>query len=279
MLRGKKIVQTIISQDDGIEKPLWISHRGYKKGAVENTRAAFRAAVARGFSCLETDLRLSRDGRIVLIHDPDLGLLAGDHRRVKDLTAAELAAIRLSLPDYPEYHRDRPDHSHREPADANAVLFFDEFAAEFSQCRWVLDIKPEEGDKTILALSHWAKRNNKVEAIIHNTKMLTWHPAHQALASTLFPGLQFYARQSECWRAGLAALFAMPGLGAIQAGKTYALPPTVAGLPLYRPSMVRRFHERGASLVAFLPPSRALTRRAVALGFDEILTNFDKRFD
>ena len=257
------------------KKPIWISHRGYAKKAVENTRAAFRAAVDLGFSCLETDLRLTRDGRIALVHDPCLTRLAGDRRRVQDLTAAEVAGIRLSCPDETRPGPNASVSSNKQIDDANSVMFFDAFAAEFSECRWVLDIKPEAGDKTILALSRWAKAEGLVDRIIHNAKMLTWDARHQALAGKLFPGLQFYPRQLECWRAGLAALSGMPALGGIQSGKTYALPPTVSGLPLFRSSIVQHFHKRGASVVAFLPPCEVSAGRAAAVGFDEILTNHE----
>ncbi len=259
-----------------IEKPLWISHRGYTKHAAENTRAAFQAAVQRGFSCLETDLRLTRDGRIVLIHDPDLARLAGDRRRVKDLSAAELACIRLKPPVEHCRSPGLPACPAHPEEDAARVMFFDAFAAAFPQCRWVLDIKPEAGDETILALARWAKTEGMVDRIIRNAKVLTWDAGHEALARLHFPGIQFYARRPECWRAGIAAMAGMPHFGGIQAGKTYAIPPSVLGLPLYRVPIVRRFHERGASVVAFLPPAGAPARRAVAAGFDEILTNHEK---
>lgn len=50
--------------------PLLIAHRGGAKMAPENTMEAFRAAVETwGADILETDARLTRDGRVVLIHD------------------------------------------------------------------------------------------------------------------------------------------------------------------------------------------------------------------
>lgn len=269
-----------------VEKPLWISHRGYKENAVENTRAAFQAAVDIGFSCLETDLRITRDKRIVLIHDATLALLSGDRRRVQDMSASELAEVRLNLlyraageapgGDCSENIKtgSRPDNDTQIAGDR--LLFFDEFVAEFSGCRWVFDIKPETGAETILSLARWAEAEDMVKTLVQNTKILTWRADHEALAAAYFPGVPFYARRSECWRAGLAALFGQPGLGAIRPGRTYALPPTFMGLSLFQASMVRRFHERRAAVVAFLPTSDALARKAVAVGFDEILTNHKK---
>src|SRR4051812_20424790 len=75
--------------------PIWISHRGFKADAVENTRSAFQLAVGVGFTALETDLRLSSDGHIVLHHDPTLMRLAADGRHVRSLTRRELELVRL----------------------------------------------------------------------------------------------------------------------------------------------------------------------------------------
>ena len=47
-------------------------HRGTRGLAPENTLAAFRKALAIGVTTLETDLALTRDGVLVLSHDPQL---------------------------------------------------------------------------------------------------------------------------------------------------------------------------------------------------------------
>ncbi len=48
---------------------LLLAHRGYHADVAENTMAAFAAAVALGVDGIETDVRLSRDGLPVIIHD------------------------------------------------------------------------------------------------------------------------------------------------------------------------------------------------------------------
>ena len=47
-------------------------HRGTRGLAPENTLAAFRTALAIGVTTLETDLALTRDGVLVLSHEPRL---------------------------------------------------------------------------------------------------------------------------------------------------------------------------------------------------------------
>ena len=64
---------------------LVIAHRGYHAKFIENTPAAFEAAVALGVDGIETDVRICRDGSIVLIHDR---VVSG--KAVVDLTHREL---------------------------------------------------------------------------------------------------------------------------------------------------------------------------------------------
>lgn len=78
-----------------IRPPLLLAHRGHVggKAAIENSIAAFAAARALGADGIETDLRLSADGQIVLVHDAHLP----GGRPVARLTRAELEA-RLGRP-------------------------------------------------------------------------------------------------------------------------------------------------------------------------------------
>jgi len=51
-------------------KSIWtIAHRGASGHAPENTMAAFRRAVELGARFIETDLQLSRDARVIAMHD------------------------------------------------------------------------------------------------------------------------------------------------------------------------------------------------------------------
>jgi glycerophosphoryl diester phosphodiesterase len=51
-------------------RPLVCAHRGASVAYVENTMAAFAGAVEMGADMIETDIRRTRDGRLVLHHDP-----------------------------------------------------------------------------------------------------------------------------------------------------------------------------------------------------------------
>ncbi len=73
-----------------MSSPLIIGHRGASAVAPENTIAAFAAAIDAGADGIEFDVRLSRDGVPVVIHDETLYRTSGVRRRVADLSANEL---------------------------------------------------------------------------------------------------------------------------------------------------------------------------------------------
>jgi glycerophosphoryl diester phosphodiesterase len=69
-----------------------IAHRGEPVGNRENTLPAFAAAVALGADMVELDLRRTRDGAIVVLHDQTLERLWGVDASVGDLDLSEVAA-------------------------------------------------------------------------------------------------------------------------------------------------------------------------------------------
>ena len=75
-------------------RPLRLAHRGDHRRHPENTLAALRAALAVG-GCdgLEFDVRGSRDGIPIVLHDATLARVHGRPERAAELTAAELGAL------------------------------------------------------------------------------------------------------------------------------------------------------------------------------------------
>jgi glycerophosphoryl diester phosphodiesterase len=71
------------------------AHRGFTRDAPENTAAAFEAAIRLGVDMVETDVRRSGDGELVLAHDPLDGAPAGGLCRLSELV--RLARGRVAL--------------------------------------------------------------------------------------------------------------------------------------------------------------------------------------
>ncbi|WP_439136998.1 glycerophosphodiester phosphodiesterase family protein [Roseicyclus sp.] len=75
-----------------------IAHRGLHDraaGVIENSPAAFAAAIAAGYG-IELDLQLSADGVAMVFHDDSLDRLTGESGPVRDRDAAALGRIALT---------------------------------------------------------------------------------------------------------------------------------------------------------------------------------------
>jgi glycerophosphoryl diester phosphodiesterase len=71
-------------------RTLIIGHRGASTTMPENSLGAFNLAIEQGADGVETDVRLSKDGRPVLFHDATLQRLNGNPSKICDLTVDEL---------------------------------------------------------------------------------------------------------------------------------------------------------------------------------------------
>jgi len=77
---------------------LAIAHRGDPIGAVENTLDAVVAAVGLGADAIEVDVRLTRDGTVVLHHDTDLQRLWKHPAAIARTAFAELRRLAPRVP-------------------------------------------------------------------------------------------------------------------------------------------------------------------------------------
>lgn len=77
-----------------IGDPIIIAHRGGASEHPENTPAAFAANKRDGFTFIETDAHVTRDGIAVLSHDPTLDRTTDSRGRVIDYTWRELSRVK-----------------------------------------------------------------------------------------------------------------------------------------------------------------------------------------
>ena len=85
-----------------VRRPLLLGHRGARvSGIPENTFAAFDLCLQKGCDGFEFDVRCTRDGRLIICHDPDLS-----GRNLATTTYADFAHAAPCLEDvlarYPE---------------------------------------------------------------------------------------------------------------------------------------------------------------------------------
>ena len=104
---------------------LILAHRGYHAAVSENTLAAFEAAVALGVDGIETDVRISRDGLPVLIHNR----VTSSGQAVADSTRSEI-----------------------EQAEGHAVPTLDQILERFPGMLWNIEIKTTQALPSVIGI-------------------------------------------------------------------------------------------------------------------------------
>lgn len=70
-----------------------IAHRGASHACPENTLAAYRRAIESGASATEADIRTTKDGVLVSLHDADVRRTTNGKGLLRDLTYAEVRQL------------------------------------------------------------------------------------------------------------------------------------------------------------------------------------------
>lgn len=75
-----------------------VAHRGAHRGIPENTLAAYQAAIDMGVDFVEVDIRTTKDGKFVSIHNDSVeAYVDGVSGKVKDFTLRELRALDIGI--------------------------------------------------------------------------------------------------------------------------------------------------------------------------------------
>lgn len=75
------------------------AHRGNKSEFPENSLLAFKSAIELGVDGIECDVHLSKDGQAIIIHDETINRTSTGHGEIKNMTLADIKAVRLLNPD------------------------------------------------------------------------------------------------------------------------------------------------------------------------------------
>jgi glycerophosphoryl diester phosphodiesterase len=83
-----------------------VAHRGASAHRAEHTVAAYALALEQGADGLECDVRLTRDGHLVCVHDRTINRTSTGRGVVSTLTLERMAEL-----DYASWHPEMPDHA------------------------------------------------------------------------------------------------------------------------------------------------------------------------
>ncbi len=102
-----------------------VAHRGASSEVAEHTARAYEKAIEQGADAVECDVRLTRDGHLVCVHDPTLSRTSDGRGRVSEVTLDEMRDL-----DFSSWRADLPQTADglidERPIEKMPVLAFDD---------------------------------------------------------------------------------------------------------------------------------------------------------
>jgi glycerophosphoryl diester phosphodiesterase len=235
---------------------LKIAHRGASGHAPENTMASFRLAAEMGAKFVETDLHLTRDAKIVAMHDQTVDRTTNGRGRISKMSLVELrgldAGVKFLSVDGKSYKGER-------------VPTLDEIL-EFTRTADVtfyLELKETQGwgfEQSLVGSLRRADAINRVVIISFDAKVLeTVHRIEPALAIGFL-----------CEKPTLQLIEKAVALGAKQ---------FLPRADRITPELIAAAHRVNLLFVVWTVNEIEDMRRVVALGVDGIISDYPDRLD
>jgi glycerophosphoryl diester phosphodiesterase len=228
--------------------PRILAHRGLALQHAENTLGAFGAAVATGAEIIETDVHLSKDGQVIVAHDPDLQRVAKIQGLVADFTAAELRDVDLGFgegfPTLVEALEAFPDH------------------------KFNIDLKIRSAVEPFVDLVSQLEVHDRILVTSFDEKT-------RASAVAKLPGVVSSATRASIIEGKLRSWFGLSSAtwGLAPEIKALQVPPVHWGLALVTPNFVKAAHNKGLEVHVWTINEASDMVRLLDMGVDGIITD------
>jgi glycerophosphoryl diester phosphodiesterase len=244
--------------------PRAIAHRGGAGPIPENTLAAFKASAALGVDYAELDIHATRDGVVVVAHDPDLRRTCGRDALIRALDYAELVGA---------------DAGFNFTVDGGFPfrgqgLTIPTLEAVFEACpqqRFIIEIK-QTTPSVVPAMLEFIDRREMGRQVL----IASEHQAPLDEVRAVRPGLPTSFSALE-----IAAFFATLNGAATGAYRPPAdalqIPPHYGTMELATPHSVAAAHRLGIELHVWTINQERQMRELLAMGVDGILSDFPER--
>jgi len=237
------------------------AHRGAAAERPENTLAAFRRALELGADAIETDAHLTRDGQVVLSHDPTGKRMAGVSRAIADCTLEEVWTW-----DAGRNFRPRSGAGETFSGQGLRVPTLAEALVELPETPFNVDVK-DPSPRMIAAVLDVVRRAGAEQRVLlasFRTKTL------QAIRAAGYGG------PTGLGQAEIARLALSPGLllGRIRVlGSRAQVPLSSFGIRFATRRFIDRCHGKGLAVDFWIVDDPAMSLELVALGADGIMTD------
>ncbi len=236
---------------------MWvIAHRGASGVAPENTMAAFRKALEWGAGFIETDLQLSRDARLVAMHDDTLERTTNGRGPVSSKTVEELRKLDAGSWFPPSGQGAASFAGERIPTIEEILAFGREHEIGLH-----LEIKPTGPSGAEHAIVGALHASNEVARSVVLSFSAGVLKRVRQLDPLVMTGFLFSDRLSS------------PVSTAVDAGARQLLP----RIDRVTRELVTEAHAHDLKVVAWTADSRAEMQKLIAVGVDGIITNYPDR--
>ena len=223
-------------------------HRGAKGEAPENTLASFQQCLSHGVRRCELDLHLSKDGELMVIHDPTLKRTTGRRGKVVEHDAEELT----------RYDARRGGPGWKQPCPVPRL------SELFEKCdfeHWQLEVKSASrvrAARSVLAIRELAERYGLMDRI--------------TVTSGSREVLRALKRLTPELSSGLVAEYAW--LDPLKVAKQYDCEFLALKWTLCTPERIAKARAQGLHVSVWTVNEPALMRRLVDFGVDSLITDF-----
>jgi glycerophosphoryl diester phosphodiesterase len=244
--------------------PVNLAHRGASARVPENTLEAFRLALEAGAGGLELDVRMTRDGEVVVIHDATVDRVTDGSGAVAEMTLEEIRRLDAG-------YRFSPDGGRTFPYRGQGVRIptLAEVYEEFPDARVNADIKeaqPEVEEAVLRVMQRAAAEERTLIASTDHAVLRRFRKVSGGRISTGASRREiaaFYALS----RLHLEA-FVSPAYEALQ------VPVEHWGITLVTPRFLGAAHSRRVGVDVWTINDAAEMRRLLDLGVDVIMTDY-----
>ena len=159
------------------DRPLSVAHRGHSIAYPENTLEAYRKAIELGVEMIECDVNITRDGSLVMIHDPTLDRTTTGTGRVSAATWTDVQQLDAGGKFKPEFA------GVRVPSAEETLLLYKE--AGILSCFEVKGADRDESDRIAVGLVELFLKHEMLEKAF----LSSYHHEALQLAKTKCPDL------------------------------------------------------------------------------------------
>jgi glycerophosphoryl diester phosphodiesterase len=245
------------------DKVLLMAHRGGEGVWPSNTLYAFQQAAALGADVLELDIHATRDGVLVVRHDPFVESTTDGQGYISQLTLAEIQCLDAG-------YTWTADGGQSFPFRGQGITIptLEAVLAAFPNLRLNIDIKPED-PAVVAPFVALLRKYDKVAQVMVGS----FHDRQLRLFRRLCPEAETAAGVHETL--GLFLLNKI-GLGALYRARAQAfqIPECYGRLRVVTPGFIRAAHAHGMQVHVWTVDEEQDMRRLIDWGVDGIITNY-----